>query len=126
MARAIGLLNLSLMLVVAWAWAGDASLQDPTLPPPMVIQARTAEASAEQVSLLQTVILRKGARPAAIIGGELVELGALYGEAKLVAVTEDSVILEGPGGRQTLRLFPVASKKPTEASSKRQSRGNSK
>ena len=129
MARALGLLFVMLPLLPAWA--GEAALPDPTLPPPAVLQAlaKSDGDGGAQVSLLQSVILRKGGKPAAIIGGELVELGGRYGDAKLVAVSEDSVVLTGPEGRQVLRLLPMVNKKvylDSNAGHRNQLRGKSK
>lgn len=92
--------------------AAVAQLADPTRPP-----VRTSGSTAETVSAevsgsgLQSVIMRKGGRPAALINGEVVELGGKLGEARLVKVDEDSVVLLGPAGRETLRLMPTAEKK---------------
>jgi MSHA biogenesis protein MshK len=116
MARALGVFCLSLMLITVLAWAGDASLPDPTQPPESVMQAASGtDAVPAAMTLLQTVILRQGARPAAIIGGELVSLGERYGEARLMSVSEDSVVLEGSGGRQVLYLMPGIHKTPAKA-----------
>ena len=90
-----------------------AQLTDPTRPP---VQLSTpvaeVEATGQVTSIgLQSVILKKEGRPAALINGELIELGGRVGEMKLVKVEEDSVILLGPEGRETLRLTPAAEKK---------------
>lgn len=61
---------------------------------------------------LQSVILRKGGKPAALINGTVVELGGRVGESRLVKVSEDHVVLRGPQGDETLRLTPAAEKKP--------------
>ena len=45
-------------------------------------------------------------RRAAIINGQTVEQGGKYGDARLVQVNEDSVVLHGPQGKQVLMLFP--------------------
>lgn len=111
MARALALLTTLAMLAMALAWAGDESLPDPTLPPAAFMQP--AAAAAESATpLLHAVILRDGAKPAAVIGGQLVELGGRYGEARLVKVTPGEVVLAGPEGRQLLRLAPGVSKTP--------------
>jgi hypothetical protein len=90
-----------------------AQLADPTRPPGETGKAAelSGGATAPSVTGLQSVILRKQGKPAALINGEVVELGGMVGEAKLVKVTEDAVVLQGPGGEETLRLMPSAEKK---------------
>lgn len=105
----------TLVFVLAGLCAGVtlAQLADPTKPPadasvPADVPPGT---SPQAASGLQSVILRKQGRPAALINGELVELGGKVGEARLVKVSEDAVVLKGPGGEETLRLTPAAEKK---------------
>lgn len=89
-----------------------AQLTDPTRPPLQAAPQADATADAPLAgSGLQSIILRKTGRPAALINGEVVELGGKVGEARLVKVDEDSVVLLGPEGRETLRLIPAAEKK---------------
>lgn len=116
MARTLALLTMAGMLAMALAWAGDESLPDPTLPPAVVMQsaAVAAGASGPAAPVLHTVILRTGAKPAAVIGNELVELGGRYGDARLVKVSAGEVVLNGPGGRQVLRLVPGVNKTPPD------------
>lgn len=99
----------AILLTVPLVWA---QLADPTRPPAQASTPVDAAAPAEAANMgLQSVILRKGGRPAALINGEVVELGGKVGEMKLVKVTEDEVVLLGPGGREILRLTPSAEKK---------------
>lgn len=63
---------------------------------------------------LQSVILRKSGKPAALINGTVVELGGRVGESRLVKVGEDHVVLRGPQGDETLRLMPAVEKKLTQ------------
>jgi hypothetical protein len=95
------------------AGSAHAQLVDPTRPPAN-IQAATsdpANAAIYDSSGLQSVILRKGGKPAALINGSLVELGGKVGEARLIRINEDNVVLRGPQGDETLRLIPAAEKK---------------
>lgn len=102
----------ALPLLCGWSHAAVAQLADPTRPALLPAQAADAPADlAPAASGLQSVILRKGGKPAALINGEVVELGGKVGEAKLVKVSEDAVVLKGPGGEETLRLIPAAEKK---------------
>lgn len=92
--------------------AALAQLADPTRPPAAIAAPETSPAgeSAPVASGLQSIILKKEGRPAALINGVVVELGGMVGEARLVQVDEDSVILLGPQGRETLRLIPAVEK----------------
>lgn len=128
MARTLALLTTLAMLAMALAWAGDESLPDPTLPPVTVMQpaVTVGAASGPVAPVLHTVILREGAKPAAVIGDQLVELGGRFGEAKLIKVSADEVVLSGPAGRQVLRLVPGVSKTAVGEKSKRNKNGAEK
>jgi MSHA biogenesis protein MshK len=79
-------------------------LPDPTRPPAEVA-APQEQASAHKESGLQSVIISP-TRRAAIINGHTVVLGSKVGDAKLVEISESSVVLQGPQGRRVLALFP--------------------
>jgi len=96
----LALLLLCAVLPVASAQA----LTDPTKPP-AEISAPLTQAAAPEGDRLQSIIISP-TRRAAIINGQTVELGAKYGEAKLVEVSESGVALQGAQGRQVLTLFP--------------------
>ena len=89
-----------------------AQLSDPTRP---ALNEGAANATNENASApatgLQTIIRRQGGKPAAIINGEYVELGGRVGESRLTAIGEDSVVLSGPTGKETLALTPGIEKK---------------
>lgn len=89
-----------------------AQLADPTRPAidtgsaaPAGITATTTMAG------LQSIIQRKSGKPAALINGVVVELGGKVGEARLVKIGEDFVVLRGSMGNETLRLTPGIEKK---------------
>jgi MSHA biogenesis protein MshK len=77
-----------------------AQVDDPTRPP-HALQFPGDEGG----SALQSVLISDNRR-AAIIGGQLVELGQKYGEATLVRVSESEVTLVKGRETQVLRLFP--------------------
>lgn len=90
---------------------GDTPLADPTRPPALLEPAPPAsEAAAPIRSGLQTVILREGHKPMAVINGVQVELGDKIGDATLVKLNESEAVLQGPTGRQTLRMTPDVEK----------------
>jgi MSHA biogenesis protein MshK len=113
MAGRVRALLLACLATLTWpAWA---QLADPTKPP--VVAGSSGDvpgAAAEPVAIgLQSVILRKDGegRSAAVINGQVVQLGGWLGDARLVKVEEGYIILLGPEGRETLLLTPTAEKK---------------
>lgn len=96
-------------------------LSDPTRPP-AVIAAQVPDGAAQ--SGLQTVIRRAGAKPAAIISGQYVELGGMVGESRLVRIGEDRIELRGPAGTEIMFLTPAVEKKmPVSAEQPRGRKG---
>lgn len=95
--------------------AANAQLADPTRPPLVAEPATATSGAAPASGGLQSVILKKKGKPAALINGEIVELGGMVGESKLVKVSEDAVVLKGPAGEETLRLMPSAEKRAAKA-----------
>lgn len=107
-----GLKSLPVALLLVGSAAATAQLADPTRPPATAESApATTGAAAPVAGGLQSVILRKKGKPAALINGEIVELGGKVGESILVKVSEDAVVLKGPAGDETLRLIPSAEKR---------------
>lgn len=86
----------------ASAWAQITV--DPTRPPTLV--AVPAPEGAAPANQLQSVMISP-TRRAAIINGSLVELGAKYGDAVLMRVAEDEVVLRSGSSQQVLKLHPA-------------------
>lgn len=110
--------GLALLLLCAVSPVASAqALNDPTKPPAEISVPLTQgrQAAAPEGDRLQSVIISP-TRRAAIISGQTVELGAKYGEAKLVEVSESGVALQGAQGRQVLTLFPGVEIKRKEPS----------
>ena len=99
--------------VDALAQAGGSSLPDPTRPPAS-IGSQAAPGSAVRIPLLQSVFISRE-RKWAIIGGERIDLGGKFGDARLTGLTEGEATLEGPQGRTILRLVPEVQIKMTGA-----------
>lgn len=95
--------------------AATAQLADPTRPAHDVAAPAGAAADAASASGLQSIIRRKGGKPAALINGTVVELGGRLGEARLIRIGEDFAVLRGPLGDETLRLTPALEKKTATA-----------
>jgi len=89
----------------------SASSADPTRPPAAMLDPSPSNA-AEVSSGLQTVIVRKKGRSLAVINGQTVELGGKVGDARLVKINESQVELQGPGGKEIMRLTPTVDIKP--------------
>ncbi len=83
-------------------------LPDPTRPPAEAGLSGDAAAVASG-PVLQSVMIRPGRR-AAVISGQLLAEGERFGDSKLIKISEGEVILLGPEGRQTLKLFPGVEK----------------
>lgn len=85
------------------------NLSDPTRPPPSIF-APVAVGSAQEELVkpstgLHSVLISK-TRRAAIIDGQIVELGEEHGGARLIEVNEGDVVMQRGQSRQVLTLFP--------------------
>ena len=59
---------------------------------------------------LQSVMISPSQK-AAIINGVMVKLGEKYGDAVLVRVAENQVVLKSGGAEQVLKLYPAVEKR---------------
>jgi hypothetical protein len=104
--------RLIMVLLLLAPCATLAQLADPTRPAIDTGSAAPAGmAAASATSGLQSIIQRQRGKPAALINGVVVELGGKVGEARLVKIGEDFVVLRGAMGNETLRLTPGIEKK---------------
>ena len=95
---------IALLSSVASAWA-QAGLADPTRPPAgLFVEAAGDEAAGGPV--LQSVLIPKKGRAVAVISGQQVYLGEMYGESRLIRLNEREAVLEGPSGVERLMLTP--------------------
>ncbi len=86
-------------------------LLDPTRPPAFI--GEKPEQGNDKASIapeLQSVLISP-ARRVAIINGQTVQLGEKYGEARVVKITENEVILRNGRDTQVLKLFPHVEKR---------------
>ena len=83
----------------------QTALSDPTRPP-LNISTPPPEAGEVTVPVLQSVIIPKKGKPVAVIGGQQVRLGDLYGDSRLIRLTEHEAVLQGPAGTERLMLTP--------------------
>ncbi|MBI3903722.1 MAG: hypothetical protein HY306_12405 [Nitrosomonadales bacterium] len=93
------------MLLCTAATAQEV-LPDPTRPPSEISApvTQTGHAVSKERGL-QSVIISPTHR-AAVINGQVVEPGEMTGDARLIEVNENGVVLQGVHGRQVLPLFP--------------------
>ena len=94
---------------------GDARAQianDPTRPPTGSYTAGEAEVAGDAGGglVLQSVMISP-TRKSAIINGEMVLLGAKYGDAVLVKLTESEAVLKSGSETQVLKLYPGVEKR---------------
>lgn len=96
------------LLMLFASGVAQAQMADPTRPAiDTGAPAATAGAAVQPAAAgLQSIIQRKNGKPAALIGGAMIELGGKVGESRLVRIGEDFVVLRGPLGSETLRLTP--------------------
>lgn len=105
--------------------AAQSGLADPTRPP--LGMASDAPAPGEAVgSLLQSVMIPKKGKPMAVIGGQQVPLGGMYGDRRLISLSERQAVLEGPAGTELLYLTPGIEKTNVITKTSAARRGQSK
>ena len=105
--RAAAAWALGAVLALMPAVASAQIATDPTRPPAGF--AAGAPEGAAAGNQLQTVMISP-TRQAAIINGVVVELGEKYGDAVLMRVAEDEVVLRRGDSRQVLKLHPAVEK----------------
>ncbi|MCG2576770.1 hypothetical protein LZ012_07165 [Dechloromonas sp. XY25] len=103
------LIALALLFSASAAFAQSA---DPTRPPsnwvsPVDSVAQPGDGGGLR---LQSVLMRQGSKPVAVIGGRTVVLGGKVGEATLVRLNEHEAVLQGADGVTHLYLTPDVQK----------------
>lgn len=98
----------ALILALFLTSTGARAAGDPTQPPGVFAEPTTSGVSESvNVSRLQSVILhKKGKKSLALIDGQTYAVGDMVGDAKLVKISERSVILRGSRGKEELLLTP--------------------
>ena len=90
--------------------AAAQAMNDPTRPPTGFAVGDPEAAGAGGGPLLQSVKISPEGR-SAIISGEVVRLGQKYGDAVLVKVAENEVVLKSKDGTQVLKMYPAIEKR---------------
>jgi MSHA biogenesis protein MshK len=109
--------------LVPWLFAGSAwcqALPDPTRPPAELqaapVDTKTGKPSAVAPGelRLQSILIGPHER-SAIINGVVVSPGDRVGDARVLSISENQVVLKSRTGNSVLRLFPSALKKHSGA-----------
>lgn len=89
---------------------GAAAAGDPTRPPAAWLSQAGVPATESGSPRLQSVLMPQRGKPVAVIAGKTVPLGAAFGDAVLVRLTEREAVLHGPDGVTRLYLTPDVDK----------------
>lgn len=98
--------------------ASAAGMNDPTRPPLPTPRPAAAPVEAAPELVLQSVRI-SSAGSFAVINGRLLALGARIGDARIIQIAEDEVVVEIDGNWQTLKLYPGVRKGASHAVSPR-------
>lgn len=109
--------------LLAIAGAQAQALSDPTRPPAATAGAPTSGEEAPGTQL-QSILLSSG-RKVAVINGNMVPLGGMVGEAKVVRISETEVVLKKGDETEVLKLFPGVDKQPSRRRNARAGTGGS-
>ena len=99
-----GVLLLALGTLTVGARA-QALLSDPTRPP-ATFSDPAPDSGSVTGPVLQSIKIPKKGKPVAVIGGLQIRLGELYGESRLIKLSEKEAVLEGLAGIERLMLTP--------------------
>jgi MSHA biogenesis protein MshK len=114
LAQALRALPFALALLGTHSPAALA-LQDPTAPP-AALRADPGQPPSTGSRSLQAILSSRERATAAVIDGQTVPLGGWVGQAKLIRIGADHVVLKGSDGTQTLRLMThIRKTRPTQA-----------
>lgn len=102
--------TLLLISALSAAQALAAPFADPTQPPGAVGGGADAGSAVVDGPRLQSVLISPNRR-VAVIGGQAVSLGGMYGEARVVRITESEVVLQTGQERRSLKLYPEIEKR---------------
>ena len=109
---------LTAAMLAGTAGAQAQAMTDPTKPPAALsAPGGSSESPGTQEDTagmqLQSILMSSG-RKVAVINGNMVPLGGMVGEAKLVAISETQVVLKKGDETEVLKLFPGVDKQPSK------------
>lgn len=120
--------GLSRWCLLAIIFVGAAKAQaevsaDPTRPQNLPKESGFGAANDSAPTSLQTLIVPRKGKPSAVIDGQLVHVGEKIGDRRVVRISGSEVVLQGPEGWETLKMFQDIGKMPA-ANGKKQKRSN--
>lgn len=98
----------SLMLL---SYGNAEELRDPTRPPAF---RAVAEGEIDTTPQLQSILIGSDRR-AAIISGQVLQVGSQIGDARVVRIEADRVVLRSGSASSTLQLFPAVNMQPVKS-----------
>lgn len=103
------------------------NLPDPTRPPPELAASSSAAdgAAVPTGPVLQSVQISPSSR-SAIISGQRVVQGGIYGDARVVKISESEVVLKSGSDYQTLKLFPGVEKRASKKAERKNTQRKAK
>ena len=113
MSRAMPTMVLWAAIWLAATAAQAQGLADPTRPPGAGAMQGAQDEQLPAGRQLQSVLL-SGGRKIAVIDGNMVALGGMVGEARVVKITETEVVLKTGEETEILKLFPGVEKKSAQ------------
>jgi len=99
------------------------ALSDPTRPPREILGVGPVAVSTPGpgYSRAQVVIISKD-RHQATIDGQTVKLGGRYGNATVVGITEEEIVLRRPEGTETIKLYSSIQRTKRRTAAREESR----
>lgn len=101
----VAFFSLSMVLLSAQAQPQVSALRDPTRPPDW--QGSVDDEPSNAALRLEAVKRIRQGRASATINGTQLHVGQEIRGLRLISIAEEVVVLEGPEGRQELRLAPT-------------------
>jgi MSHA biogenesis protein MshK len=113
-------LSRSLLLIVALAAlpAHAQGLNDPTRPPREISGDAVEADAAIGTSPAQVVVISRNRRQATI-NGRTVDLGGHYGNATLVGISDEEIVLQRPDSTEVIRLYSSVNRRKRQPSEER-------
>lgn len=91
----------------------SAQMTDPTRPAGAALGSELSGAyGAPAESGVQTVIVRRDGKSAAVINGRYVIVGDRLDDKRVIKISESEIVLKGAGGREVIKVTPSIEKQP--------------
>lgn len=100
------------------AGAVRAEPADPTRPPPGFTENAPDGAQPREPALAVSSLFLMGARPYAVVDGQIVHVGDKLAAGRVSRIDAQGVWLKVAGGQRLLRLLPEVDKRPSRSKGK--------